>query len=149
MEYTDAYISLVPNTPAFIGDKSFVLHYANKTRIMCVNFAAVTANSTSGSSSPYGNSTSTGGAGSSGGASFPVAGGNSSTSTSGTTATGGSTGGAGGAAGGGSGSTGTGTGTGTTSGAATVPSSGASATFKGVHSLGLATLLAGFMVMFA
>jgi hypothetical protein len=47
--FTDKYLSLTPGNPAYIGDKSFVLHYANKTRIACVNFSM--GNNTSGGSS--------------------------------------------------------------------------------------------------
>lgn len=39
--YTDDYVSLIPGTGAFMGDKSFVLHFANKTRIACANFKLV------------------------------------------------------------------------------------------------------------
>jgi hypothetical protein len=38
LSFTDKYLSLTPGNPAYIGDKSFVLHYANKTRIACANF---------------------------------------------------------------------------------------------------------------
>jgi hypothetical protein len=50
--YSDKYVSLTPGTPAFLGDRSIVLHYANKTRIACANFNFVqkTSNSSSGSS---------------------------------------------------------------------------------------------------
>jgi hypothetical protein len=34
-------VSLIPGAEAFIGDKSFVLHYPNKTRIACANFKLV------------------------------------------------------------------------------------------------------------
>jgi len=36
--FTDAYLSLTPGNPAYIGDKSFVIHFANKTRLACANF---------------------------------------------------------------------------------------------------------------
>jgi len=36
--FTDQYLSLTPGNAAFIGDKSIVIHYANKTRIACANF---------------------------------------------------------------------------------------------------------------
>ncbi|TID19031.1 Cu/Zn superoxide dismutase-like protein [Venturia nashicola] len=39
--YTDKYLSLTPGNPAFFGDKSVVLHFANKTRIACANFKIV------------------------------------------------------------------------------------------------------------
>ncbi|KAF2496004.1 Cu/Zn superoxide dismutase-related protein, partial [Lophium mytilinum] len=36
--YTDHYLSLVPGTPAYFGNRSIVVHFANKTRITCANF---------------------------------------------------------------------------------------------------------------
>jgi len=36
--YTDNYLSLTPGNNAYIGDKSIVIHYANKTRMACANF---------------------------------------------------------------------------------------------------------------
>lgn len=36
--FTDLYASTNPDEPSFIGNLSFVLHYANKTRISCANF---------------------------------------------------------------------------------------------------------------
>jgi hypothetical protein len=45
--YTDSYFSLTPGAPAFFGNRSVVLHYANKTRIACANFKIVESNSTS------------------------------------------------------------------------------------------------------
>ncbi|KIV99456.1 uncharacterized protein PV09_08882 [Verruconis gallopava] len=39
--YVDNYISLTPGTPAFMGNRSFVLHFSNKTRITCANFKLV------------------------------------------------------------------------------------------------------------
>ncbi|OCL12959.1 Cu,Zn superoxide dismutase-like protein, partial [Glonium stellatum] len=36
--YTDLYASLVTGTGAFFGNRSIVVHYANKTRITCANF---------------------------------------------------------------------------------------------------------------
>ncbi|KAF2665077.1 hypothetical protein BT63DRAFT_417608 [Microthyrium microscopicum] len=53
--FRDPYLSLTPGNPAYIGDKSFVVHYANKTRIACVNFLP---SGKSASSAGY-NSTST------------------------------------------------------------------------------------------
>jgi hypothetical protein len=60
--YTDKYASLNPSDPAFFGDKSIVLHYANKTRIACANFQMInkkfgssnSASNSSASSSPAG-----------------------------------------------------------------------------------------------
>ncbi|KAK4891656.1 hypothetical protein LTR27_009827 [Elasticomyces elasticus] len=36
--YVDKYISTQPGTPAFMGNRSIVIHFANKTRITCANF---------------------------------------------------------------------------------------------------------------
>lgn len=38
-EYFDLYTSLQPGSPAFFGNRSIVIHYANKTRLTCANFA--------------------------------------------------------------------------------------------------------------
>ncbi|ENI08578.1 hypothetical protein COCC4DRAFT_57317 [Bipolaris maydis ATCC 48331] len=40
-EYTDLYSATLPSNPAFFGSLSFVLHFANKTRIACANFEKV------------------------------------------------------------------------------------------------------------
>ncbi|OAA62625.1 cytosolic cu zn superoxide dismutase [Niveomyces insectorum RCEF 264] len=37
--YLDLFASTAPGNPAFFGNLSFVLHYPNKTRISCANFA--------------------------------------------------------------------------------------------------------------
>ncbi|KAM0564258.1 hypothetical protein ACHAPJ_000468 [Fusarium lateritium] len=37
-EYIDAYASTKQDIGAFFGNRSFVLHYANKTRLTCANF---------------------------------------------------------------------------------------------------------------
>lgn len=39
--YSDPYASLKPGIGAFFGNRSFVLHLANKTRITCANFAQI------------------------------------------------------------------------------------------------------------
>ncbi|OCK82641.1 hypothetical protein K432DRAFT_323880 [Lepidopterella palustris CBS 459.81] len=36
--YTDQYTSFVPTSGAYIGNRSIVIHFANKTRITCANF---------------------------------------------------------------------------------------------------------------
>src|ERR1700742_1475263 len=36
--FQEPYLSLSPGNDAYIGDKSFVVHDANKKRIICVNF---------------------------------------------------------------------------------------------------------------
>lgn len=38
VQYTDPYLTLVEGEPAFFGNRSFVVHFANKTRITCANF---------------------------------------------------------------------------------------------------------------
>jgi hypothetical protein len=66
--YTDKFVSLIPGTPAFFGNRSIVLHYANKTRIACANFHQVEHNSTSSGNGTYtssgGPTSSSGGSGS-------------------------------------------------------------------------------------
>lgn len=37
-EFTDPFTSLEPGNPAFFGDASFVIHYANTTRLTCADF---------------------------------------------------------------------------------------------------------------
>lgn len=44
-EYFDLYTSLKPGSPAFFGNRSIVVHYANKTRLTCANFAKLQASS--------------------------------------------------------------------------------------------------------
>ena len=39
--YTDLYASLVIGTGAYFGNRSVVVHYANKTRITCANFTTI------------------------------------------------------------------------------------------------------------
>lgn len=39
--YTDLYASLVIDTGAYFGNRSVVIHYANKTRITCANFTTI------------------------------------------------------------------------------------------------------------
>lgn len=41
--YTDLYASTLNTDPGFFGNLSFVLHFANKTRISCANFEKVQA----------------------------------------------------------------------------------------------------------
>ncbi|KAK1515371.1 superoxide dismutase [Colletotrichum abscissum] len=49
--YVDRYLSIVQGPGSFFGNRSFVLHFANKTRIACANFKLVK------SSPPYNNGT--------------------------------------------------------------------------------------------
>ncbi|PNP51580.1 hypothetical protein THARTR1_07836 [Trichoderma harzianum] len=44
-EYFDLYTSLQPDNPAFFGNRSIVVHYANKTRLTCANFAKLPVSS--------------------------------------------------------------------------------------------------------
>jgi hypothetical protein len=39
--YTDAFVSLREDLGAFFGNRSFVLHFANRTRIGCGNFTSL------------------------------------------------------------------------------------------------------------
>jgi len=41
--YIDAFASTLPGNPAFFGNRSFVLHFANKTRISCANFTVLSS----------------------------------------------------------------------------------------------------------
>ena len=41
--YVDKYASLKPGIGAYFGNRSFVLHFANKTRISCANFLVIAA----------------------------------------------------------------------------------------------------------
>ncbi|KAL2064845.1 hypothetical protein VTL71DRAFT_3985 [Oculimacula yallundae] len=50
--FTDAYASTFPGIGAFFGNRSFVIHYANKTRISCANFILLSANATA-TPAPY------------------------------------------------------------------------------------------------
>jgi len=56
--FTDKYLSLTPGDKSYIGDKSIVIHYPNKTRIACANFALGNVSASSNSSSSSGSSTS-------------------------------------------------------------------------------------------
>lgn len=49
-EYIDYYSSTKEGIGAFFGNRSFVLHYANKTRLTCANFELEASNN---SSTPY------------------------------------------------------------------------------------------------
>jgi hypothetical protein len=40
-EYVDPYSSLTQGAAAFIGSRSIVVHFGNKTRITCANFERV------------------------------------------------------------------------------------------------------------
>lgn len=40
-EFVDPFTSTTEGAPAFFGDRSFVIHYANGTRLTCANFAKV------------------------------------------------------------------------------------------------------------
>jgi hypothetical protein len=51
-EYLDLYSSTKEGIGAFFGNRSFVLHYANKTRLTCANFEHVASNGTIPSSTP-------------------------------------------------------------------------------------------------
>ncbi|KAL6866668.1 superoxide dismutase [Trichoderma novae-zelandiae] len=53
-EYFDLYTSLQPGSPAFFGNRSIVVHYANKTRLTCANFAKLPVSSTTAAHSTTG-----------------------------------------------------------------------------------------------
>ncbi|OBT69999.1 hypothetical protein VE03_00366 [Pseudogymnoascus sp. 23342-1-I1] len=73
----DAFTSLVEGTPAFIGNRSIVVHASDKTRIACANFALVkNEGSGEGSASPTGGS---------GGSASPTGGAGGGSATNGTT----------------------------------------------------------------
>ncbi|KAI4729370.1 hypothetical protein E4T49_02850 [Aureobasidium sp. EXF-10728] len=63
--YVDQYVSTIPGDGAFMGNRSIVIHFANKTRIACANFMDYTngtaganvSTSTNGSSVASGSST--------------------------------------------------------------------------------------------
>ncbi|KAI9862501.1 MAG: hypothetical protein M1813_004353 [Trichoglossum hirsutum] len=44
--YVDLYTSTDSGNPGFFGNRSFVVHFANKTRIACANFALKATNGT-------------------------------------------------------------------------------------------------------
>jgi hypothetical protein len=44
-EYFDLYTSLQPGNLAFFGNRSIVVHYANKTRLTCANFSKLQVSS--------------------------------------------------------------------------------------------------------
>ncbi|KAF2222917.1 superoxide dismutase [Elsinoe ampelina] len=46
--YIDPYLALLPTDPAFVGGKSIVIHYPNKTRIACANFVQVSGGTGNG-----------------------------------------------------------------------------------------------------
>ena len=63
--YSDAYVSAQPGNAAYFGDKSIVVHYANKTRITCANFVPYTPGyNATGVPLPSGSPTGTGSGGS-------------------------------------------------------------------------------------
>ena len=76
--YSDRYVSSTPGTVAYFGDKSFVVHFANKTRITCANFVQTGSGVANG----------TGGASPTGGAPAPTGTGYTPPSPSGTIVTG-------------------------------------------------------------
>ena len=51
--YHDPYVSLVEGVGSYFGNRSFVFHFANKTRISCANFVA----GEKGGNGGYGNGT--------------------------------------------------------------------------------------------
>ncbi len=43
-DYTDLFASTKPGIGAFFGNRSFVIHFPNKTRITCANFSVAAGN---------------------------------------------------------------------------------------------------------
>ncbi|KAK4923907.1 Cell surface superoxide dismutase [Cu-Zn] 4, partial [Elasticomyces elasticus] len=46
--YIDPYVSTTPGSASFAGNRSIVLHYANKTRFACANFVLASSSSSNG-----------------------------------------------------------------------------------------------------
>jgi hypothetical protein len=46
--YIDLYLSTIPGSPYFFGDKSIVIHSTNTTRLTCANFTLMSAATSSG-----------------------------------------------------------------------------------------------------
>lgn len=63
-QYSDAFLSTDPSSPAFFGDKSVVIHTENTTRITCANFMMMggsgMSNGTKTNGTSMGNGTSSG-----------------------------------------------------------------------------------------
>lgn len=51
--YQDKYAALVPGIGAFFGNRSIVIHFANKTRITCANFQKVAEGAVGPGTAPY------------------------------------------------------------------------------------------------
>ena len=43
--YTDPYVTTIEGLGSYFGNRSFVVHFANKTRITCANFAITSGSS--------------------------------------------------------------------------------------------------------
>ncbi|PVI05969.1 Cu,Zn superoxide dismutase-like protein [Periconia macrospinosa] len=52
--FSDQYMSLDPKNKAFVGDKSFVIHNANSTRVACGNFVKINGGNTGSTPSQNG-----------------------------------------------------------------------------------------------
>lgn len=52
--FSDPYVSLKEGVGAFFGNRSFVIHFANKTRIACANFASIAGVPPTGTTPPVG-----------------------------------------------------------------------------------------------
>jgi len=58
VSYTDLYLSTEPGSPYYFGNRSFVIHSSNATRLACGNFSQMSAsNSSSGGASSGGSAT--------------------------------------------------------------------------------------------
>ncbi|KFX97552.1 hypothetical protein V490_02732 [Pseudogymnoascus sp. VKM F-3557] len=72
----DAFTSVVEGTPAFVGNRSIVVHAADKSRLACANFALVKGDGGEGSAGPTG--------GNGGGSASPTGGAGGGSGTNGT-----------------------------------------------------------------
>lgn len=60
VQYSDNFLSTVPGSPYFLGDKSVVIHTSNATRITCANFVLQNGNGTSSGSNSTGSGSGSG-----------------------------------------------------------------------------------------
>ncbi|KAI2624412.1 superoxide dismutase [Hypoxylon sp. NC1633] len=51
--FHDPYTSLTEGVGSYFGNRSFVFHFANKTRITCANFAVINTNTTTNTTTSY------------------------------------------------------------------------------------------------
>ncbi len=63
-EYSDSFASTTPGIGAYFGNRSFVIHFPNKTRITCANFKVIAGMANLGPTATITGSGSGGGSGS-------------------------------------------------------------------------------------